>query len=137
MRSKNTDGLTALHQQGVLFAELEQTANDRAQRLVVSRRLAGSAVDDELLGPFGHVAIEVVQQHPQRRFGRPGTRVQLGAARGANPRQVAAQRLDDGVQRAGRAHASSPISDSTASRIDPWRIAVATDSISAASGLSS
>jgi len=46
------------------------SAFERAQALVVSRRLAGAAVDDQLLGLLGHLAVEVVEQHAERRFGQ-------------------------------------------------------------------
>jgi hypothetical protein len=47
-----------------------------------------------MLGDFG---VEVVEQHPQRRFGLPGARIQLAAAGRADLREVAAEGLDAGV----------------------------------------
>ena len=49
-------GLPRLHEQRLVGAELEQRADDRAQRLVVARRLAGAAVDDQLLRLLRHFA---------------------------------------------------------------------------------
>src|SRR5262249_62061207 len=43
----------------------------------------------------GDLAVEVVEEHPQRRLGLPRARVQLGSARRADAREVAAERLDD------------------------------------------
>jgi hypothetical protein len=85
---------TGLHEQGLVLPELEQRCDDRAQRLVRARRLAGAAVDDELLGTLRNLPIEVVQQHPQRRLRRPLPRVQLDAARRAHGREVADKRVD-------------------------------------------
>src|SRR5919198_6752622 len=52
MRAEDADGLAALDEERLLLAELEQRAHDRAQSVMASRRLAGAAVDDELLGAF-------------------------------------------------------------------------------------
>ena len=110
VRREDADGLARLHEQRLVGAELEQRADDRAQRLVVARGLAGAAVDDELLRLLRDLGVEVVQQHAQRRLGRPLPRVQLRAARRADAREVAAQRLDARGECLGRAHRSSPIS---------------------------
>ena len=47
----------------------------------VAGRLAGAAVDDQVVGPLGHLGVEVVLQHPQRRLGLPAAGGQRGAAR--------------------------------------------------------
>jgi hypothetical protein len=104
MRPEDADGLPALDEERLVVPEREQGAHDRAQRLVVPRRLARAAVDDQLLRPLGDLAVEVVQEHAERRFGGPRPRVQLGAARRANPSQVAAERLDGRLERPRRAH---------------------------------
>ena len=84
VRPEDADGLAALDEQRLVVAEVEQRADERAQALVVPRRLARAAVDDELLRPLGHLAVEVVEQHAERRLGLPGARVQLRAARRAD-----------------------------------------------------
>src|SRR5205085_6710070 len=66
--------------------------------------LRAPAVDDELLRVLGDLGIEVVQEHPQRRFRVPGPRVQLEAARRPNPREVAAQRVDPSLRRGRDRH---------------------------------
>jgi hypothetical protein len=43
-------GLAALHQQRFVALELEQRAQNRTQRLRIARGLAGTVVDDQLLG---------------------------------------------------------------------------------------
>ena len=85
VRAEDADRLAALDEQRLVVAELEQRADDRLQRLVGARGPARAAVDDELLGMLGHLGVEVVEQHPQRRLGLPRARVQLGAraARGS------------------------------------------------------
>ena len=41
---------------------------------------AGAAVDDELVGVFGHLGVEVVHQHAHRALGGPALAAALGAA---------------------------------------------------------
>ena len=114
VRREDADGLARLHEQRLVRAELEQRADDRAQRIVRARRTTRAAVDDELLRVLGDLGVEIVQQHAQRRLRRPLARVQLRPARRADPRQIAAQRLDPRRERLGHAHRSSPTSASTA-----------------------
>ena len=98
-RPEDADRLAALDEQGLVVAEREQRPDERAQRLRVAGSLARAAVDDELLGPLRDLRIEVVQQHSQRRLRRPRARVQLGATRRADRREIAAERLDRRVER--------------------------------------
>ena len=112
VRPQHADRLPALHKQGLVLAERQQRADDRAQGIVVSGGLPGAAVDDELLGPLGDLGVEVVQEHPERRLRRPRPRVQLGTARRANAAQVAAQRFDGLLECADRRHDDSRSSSS-------------------------
>ena len=57
-----------------------QRPDDRVERRPVARRLARSAVDDEIVGPLGDLGIEIVHQHPQRGFLRPAFAGQRGAS---------------------------------------------------------
>src|SRR5687767_6946132 len=79
---------------------------------------------------LGDLRIEVVEQHPQRRLRLPRPRVQLRPARRANARQVAAERLDESVDRSGDGHVSAPTSSATAAASEPSRMAAATASMS-------
>src|SRR5438046_10187802 len=99
MLAEYADRLAALHEQRLVLAELEERADDGAQRLRVAGRLPRPAVDDELFGPLGHLRVEVVQQHAQRSLRRPRARVQLRASRRADAREIAAQLVDDRVER--------------------------------------
>src|SRR5581483_1650344 len=65
---------------------------------------AGAAVDDERLRVLGDLGVEVVEEHPERRLGRPGPRVELRAPRRVDVREVAAQRLDRRRDRSRGAH---------------------------------
>ena len=104
----HADRLAGLHEHGLVVRERGEGADEGVVRLPVARRLAGAAVDDEVLGPLGVLGVEVVHQHPQRRLGLPRRRGQLGAVGGV-----------DGQAGVGRGHASSPITSSTAVRTAP------------------
>ena len=101
-RTEDRDGLARLHEQRLVVAQVEQRAHDRLERLVRPGRLAAAAVDHELLRPLRDLAVEVVQEHAERRLGRPRSRVQLRPAWRADRAQVAAERLDGRVERRRR-----------------------------------
>ena len=65
-------------------SRLLELAHDDVEGLPAARRLAGAAVDDEIVRPLGDVGIEVVHQHAQRGFLLPALAAQRGAARRAN-----------------------------------------------------
>ena len=58
--------------------------DDRVEGVPAARRAAGAAVDDEIVGAFGDVGIEIVHQHPQRGFLEPSPARQRRAARCAD-----------------------------------------------------
>ena len=80
----HADRLAGLHEHRLVVLERGQGAHQRVVRLPVARRLAGAAVDDEVLGALGVLGVEVVHQHPQRRLGLPRLRGQLGAVGGVD-----------------------------------------------------
>ena len=64
MRAEDADRLAALDEERLVLAELEQAADEGTKRLRVARGLPGAPVDDQILGPFCDLGIEVVEQHP-------------------------------------------------------------------------
>jgi hypothetical protein len=84
VRLEHTDRLAGLHQQRLVVFEHGQRAHDRVIRCPVARRLAGSAVDDQIVGPFSDVRIQIVHQHPQRGFLLPPFAGERGASRRAD-----------------------------------------------------
>ncbi len=66
VRRQHRHRLARLHDQRLGAAQVPQGGDDRVQRAPVARRLSLAAVDDELLGPLGHLGIEVVKQAAQR-----------------------------------------------------------------------
>src|SRR5919204_484819 len=79
--SQNAGRLAALAGKGLVLCEPEERAYDCAQGLVAPRRLARAAVDDEVLGSFGNLGVEVVQEHAQGCLRLPRARVEPRPAR--------------------------------------------------------
>src|SRR3546814_12346945 len=52
------------------------------------------AIDDQFLGPLRNVGVEIVHQHPQRRFGEPALCVQVGAGRRLDDAAVVESRVE-------------------------------------------
>ncbi len=84
VRAHDADGLARLHQHRLVVAQRGERADHRVERAPVAGRAAGAAVDDEVVGAFRDLGIEVVLQHPQRGLGLPRTGGQGGAARCAD-----------------------------------------------------
>ena len=68
VRAKDGDGLAGLHDERLVVIERAQRRDDRIERCPVASGLAGSAVDDQLVGALGDVGVEIVHEHPQRGF---------------------------------------------------------------------
>ena len=95
VRAKNAHRLAALDQEALVVRQATELTHDRIERRPASRRPAGTAVDHEVKGSLRHVRIQVVHEHPERRFLRP-----------AAARQIAAPRRPDWPRRAHSAHDS-------------------------------
>ena len=67
-------------------------AHDGVEGLPVARRLAGAAVDDEVVGALGDLGVEVVHEHAQGGFLLPALAADLRAPRGAH--ETRSRRLD-------------------------------------------
>ena len=73
-------GLAALHQQRLVVVQVLQLLHDGVEAVPVPGGLAQAAVDHQVLGPLGHLGIEVVHEHPQGRLLHPALAVQVRAA---------------------------------------------------------
>ena len=82
--AEDPDWLAGLDEERLVVAECAQRRDDAVVAVPVARSAADAAVDDQLLGPLRDLRIEVVHQHPERRFGEPAARGQRGAARRAD-----------------------------------------------------
>ena len=82
--AEDADRLARLDQQRLVVLEGAEGFHDALVRLPAPRRLASSAVHHEILGALGHIGIQVVHQHAQRRLLDPAAARPLGAARRAH-----------------------------------------------------
>ncbi len=94
-RAEHADRLAGLHEQRLVLAERAQRLQDRLEARPVARRLADAAVDDERVGVLGDLGVEVVLDHPVRRFDQP-----VAAGDGAAARRAHGVRAGEG--RCGR-----------------------------------
>ena len=84
MRPEDADRLARLDEQRLVVRRATRSdRDDGVERLPDARRLAGAAVDDQIVGPLGDLGIEIVHQHPQRGFLWPSLARQRRAARRA------------------------------------------------------
>ena len=81
MGAKHADRLSRLHAQRLVRFERREGRDDAIEALPVARGAADAAVDHELMRLLGHLGVEVVHQHPQRRLGQPALGGKLRAAR--------------------------------------------------------
>ncbi len=91
---EHADRLARLHEQRLVVLEAPQRRADDVERLPGARRLAGAAVDDEVVRALRHLGVEVVHEHAQGGFLLPAPAADLGAPRGAD--ETRARRPDGG-----------------------------------------
>ena len=89
MAAQDTDRLAALHQQRLVVAEGLERGDDPFERRPVAGGLPRSAVDDQILGSFRHLRVEVVHQHAHGRFLHPALARERRTAGSANGGHVA------------------------------------------------
>ncbi|OIQ70673.1 hypothetical protein GALL_477130 [mine drainage metagenome] len=100
MGAEHPDRLAGLHQQGLVVLQTPQGLDDLVVALPVAGGAADAAIDHQLLGPFGHVGVQVVHQHAQRRLGQPALRREGRAGRGTD--DAGGIETGHGVLRLGR-----------------------------------
>ena len=77
---QHPDRLAALDQERLVVGQDAELSDDGIERVPAPGRPPGPAVDDQVVGVFRHVRVEVVHEHPQGRFLGPAAAGQLGAA---------------------------------------------------------
>jgi len=80
MRREHAHRLSRLHQQGFLLGQSFQSFDDAVIAIPVAGGASDAPVHDEFGRVFRNFRVQIVHQHPQRRFGHPGTRAQGFAA---------------------------------------------------------
>ena len=78
------DGLAGLDEQGLVVGEGGERGDDGVEGLPAAGGAAGPAVHHELVGVLGHLRIEVVHEHAQRRLLRPAAGSEFEPAWGAD-----------------------------------------------------
>ena len=68
---EHPDRLARLDEQRLVVGERGEGGADGVEGVPRARRPSGAAVHDEVVGSLGHLGIEVVHQHAQRRLGGP------------------------------------------------------------------
>jgi hypothetical protein len=81
-----------LDQKCFIVLERFQRRDDGVERSPVARSLPRTSVDDEIVGPFGDVGIEIVHEHAERGFLRPAFAADRRTAR--RPDDARAHRHD-------------------------------------------
>ena len=88
MGAEHAYRLPRLNEQRLVPFEPAQGRDDAVERLPVPRRPPDAAIDDQLAWPLGDVGIEIVHQHPERRFGQPALGAELGSAGAADDAHI-------------------------------------------------
>ena len=84
MRAEDGDRLAGLHDEGFVVLEAAQRVDDGVEGRPAARGAARAAVDDEIVGAFGNLGVEVVHQHPERGFLGPSLAGERRTPRGAD-----------------------------------------------------
>ena len=99
MRPEDGDRLPTLHEQRLVMLEGAQRRDDRVEGRPATRRLPRPAVHHQLVRTLGHIRVEVVHQHAERRFLLPALARDRAAARRAH---LARARHDGGGRHGSR-----------------------------------
>ena len=79
--AEHADRLARLHEHRLVVAQALERADHRVERVPRAGGPARAAVHDEVVGPLGHLRVEVVHQHPHRRLLGPAPAAQLAPPR--------------------------------------------------------
>ena len=90
MRAEHAHGLARLHQQRLIVRQGLEARQDRFEIAPAARRAADTAIDHQLVRVFRHLAVEIVLDHAERRFGLPAAAGEFGAGRRLDVAGVAA-----------------------------------------------
>ena len=82
VRTEDADRLAGLHQHRLVSLQGPQSADDRVEGLPAAHGATGAAVDNEVVGMFRDLGVEVVHQHAKGSLLPPAQASDFGAARG-------------------------------------------------------
>ena len=95
MGAEDGNGFAALDEERFVVIEASQRLDDRVERLPRTRGTSRSTVNDEFVGAFRDLGIEIIHQHTESGFLRPPFAGYGGAARRAD---VTTEGLHDGAR---------------------------------------
>ena len=84
VRPEDAHRFAGLDQERLIVFQPPQGGDDGVEGRPVARRLAGAAVDDQILGPLGDLRVQVVAEHAQGRLLLPAASTELRPSRGAD-----------------------------------------------------
>jgi hypothetical protein len=84
MRAEHAHWLPRLHHERLVGLERAERIDDGVEGLPAARRAARAAIHHEVVRPLGNLRIEIVHQHPERRFLRPPLAADRQATRSTN-----------------------------------------------------
>jgi hypothetical protein len=99
VRAEDAHRPSTLDKHRLVALERGERAHERVEARPVASRLAGAAVHHEVVRAFGHIGVEVVAQHANRRLLRPALRGQRGATCGSDGFHVTTPQTGVGVRR--------------------------------------
>jgi hypothetical protein len=79
--AENSNGFSRLNEKGFVVFQGFEAFDDRMETVPIAGGLPGSPIDDQVLGIFRHLGVQVVHQHPERAFLAPAMGMQSGPAR--------------------------------------------------------
>ncbi len=71
MRLKNPNRFPRLHKQGLVCIQIFQLLYDLVKIRPCPRCPANTAIHHQLMRIFGHIGVQIIHQHPQRRLAEP------------------------------------------------------------------
>ncbi len=82
--AEHANRLARLHQQGFVVVERLERGDDAVEIVPCAGSAANAAIDHQFMRTLGHIGVEIVHQHTQRRFGQPAFGIQFVTAGAAH-----------------------------------------------------
>ena len=94
----DSDGLTRLNHQRLIRLQVLEAGDDCVEILPCSRSATDAAIDHQFMRVLGYVGMQIVHQHPERRFCQPALGIQFRASRRKDIASVLARVAHLGLQ---------------------------------------
>jgi hypothetical protein len=90
MGAEHADRLAGLHDEGFILVQILQRRDDTVEIVPGAGGAADAAINHQLMRALGHVRVEIVHQHAQRRFRHPAFGIEVSALRRADITNIVA-----------------------------------------------